>query len=262
MKTKISQIVIGFFAVLLLAIAPAVALAQRGVDTNPQLARRVRRELVTLPYYGVFDNLAYQINGGTVTLYGEVVRSSTRSDAAGRVKRLAGVTHVVNNIKVLPLSSFDDRIRRATYRSIAQMGGLYRYLQGTNPSLHIVVDNGHVTLEGVVSGSGDRNLAYMAANRVSGVTRVVNNIKVLPLSGFDDDIRRATYRSIARMGGLYRYLQGTNPSLHIVVDRGHVALQGVVSNSADRNLAYMAANRVPGVFSVQNNLRVEGEEPR
>jgi hyperosmotically inducible protein len=184
MKTKISQIVIGFFAVLLLAIAPAVVFAQRGVDTNPQLARRVRRELVTLPYYGVFDNLAYQINGGTVTLYGEVVRSSTRSDAEGRVKRL------------------------------------------------------------------------------SGVTRVVNNIKVLPLSGFDDDIRRATYRSIARMGGLYRYLQGTNPSLHIVVDRGHVALEGVVSNSADRNLAYMAANRVPGVFSVQNNLRVEGEEPR
>jgi hyperosmotically inducible protein len=184
MKTKISQIVIGFFAVLLLAIAPAVVFAQRGADTNPQLARRVRRELVTLPYYGVFDNLAYQINGGTVTLYGEVVRSSTRSDAEGRVKRL------------------------------------------------------------------------------SGVTRVVNNIKVLPLSGFDDDIRRATYRSIARMGGLYRYLQGTNPSLHIVVNRGHVALEGVVSNSADRNLAYMAANRVPGVFSVQNNLRVEGEEPR
>jgi hypothetical protein len=98
--------------------------------------------------------------------------------------------------------------------------------------------------------------------RIAGVTRVVNNIKVLPLSRFDDDIRRATYRSIARMGGLYRYLQGTNPSLHIVVDRGHVTLEGVVSGSGDRNLAYMAANRVPGVFSVKNNLRVEGEEPR
>lgn len=178
MKTKISQIVIGFFAVLILAVAPAAVLAQGRVDTNPQLARRVRRELVTLPYYGVFDNLAYQINGGTVTLYGDVVRSSTRSDAEGRVKRLPGVTRVVNNINVLPLSSFDDDIRRTTYRSIARMGGLYRYLQGTNPSLHIVVDRGHVALEGVVSNSNDRNLAYMAANRVPGVFSVKNNLRV------------------------------------------------------------------------------------
>lgn len=179
MKTKISQIAIGIFAMLLLAVVPAVAVAQvtQGAS-NPQMERRVRRELVTLPYYGVFDNLAYQVNGGTVTLYGEVVRPSTRSDAEGRVKRLPGVTRVVNNIKVLPLSRFDDDIRRATYRSIARMGGLYRYLQGTNPSLHIVVDRGHVTLEGVVSGSGDRNLAYMAANRVPGVFSVKNNLRV------------------------------------------------------------------------------------
>lgn len=179
MKTKISQIAIGIFAMLLLVAAPAVGVAQvSGGAGNPQLERRVRRELVTLPYYGVFDNLAYEVNGGTVTLYGEVVRPSTRSDAAGRVKRLPGVTRVVNNIKVLPLSRFDDDIRRATYRSIAGMGGLYRYLQGTNPSLHIVVDRGHVTLEGVVSGSGDRNLAYMAANRVPGVFSVKNNLRV------------------------------------------------------------------------------------
>ena len=178
-KNLISQFAISVFATLLLAVAPAVVLAQgsRGAS-NPQLERRVRHELVTLPYYGVFDNLAYEVNGGTVTLYGEVVRASTRSDAAGRVKRLPGVTRVVNNIKVLPLSSFDDRIRRATYRSIASMGGLYRYLQGTNPSLHIVVNNGHVTLEGVVSGSGDRNLAYLAANRVPGVFSVTNNLRV------------------------------------------------------------------------------------
>jgi hyperosmotically inducible protein len=182
MKTKknsISQFAIRIFAMLLLAVTPAVALAQgtRAV-TNPQLERRVRHELVTLPYYGVFDNLAYSVNGGTVTLYGDVVRSSTRSDAAGRVKRLPGVTRVVNNIRVLPLSSFDDDIRRATYRSIARMGGLYRYLQGTNPSLHIVVDRGHVTLEGVVTGSGDKNLAYVAANRVPGVFSVRNNLRV------------------------------------------------------------------------------------
>lgn len=173
---SISWLAMGVFTMLLLAAVPAVAVAQGA--TNPQFARKVRHELVTLPYYGVFDNLAYRINGGTVTLYRQVVRASTRSDAEGRVKRIDGVSRVVNNIKVLPLSSIDDRIRNATYRSIARMGGLYRYLQGANPSLHIVVDRGHVTLEGVVSGSGDRNLAYIAANRVSGVFSVTNNLRV------------------------------------------------------------------------------------
>jgi hyperosmotically inducible protein len=178
-RYSISRLVISVFATLLLAVMPAVALAQGAQGaTNPQLAKKVRHELVMLPYYGVFDNLAYSINGGTVTLYGQVVRSSTRSDAAGRVKRIAGVTRVVNNIEVLPLSGIDDSIRTRTYRSIARMGGLYRYLQGANPSLHIVVDRGHVTLEGVVSGSGDRNLAYMAANRVPGVFSVTNNLRV------------------------------------------------------------------------------------
>ena len=176
---SISQIAIRLFATLLLAVMPAVALAnpvQRAA--NPQLERRVRHELVTLPYYGVFDNLAYSVNGGNVTLYGQVVRPSTRSDAERRVRKLPGVTRVVNNIEVLPLSSFDDDVRLATYRSIARMGGLYRYLQGVNPSLHIVVGRGHVTLEGVVANSGDRTLAYHAANRVPGVFSVKNNLRV------------------------------------------------------------------------------------
>ena len=175
-QKKFSKFAVTIFATLLLSIVPAVALGQRALD--PQLAKRVRHELVTLPYYGVFDNLAYSINGGNVTLYGQVVRPSTRSDAERRVRKIAGVTRVVNNIKVLPLSTFDDQIRVATYRSIANMGGLHRYLRGTNPSLHIVVDHGHVTLEGVVSGSGDRTLAYHAANRVPGVFSVTNNLRV------------------------------------------------------------------------------------
>jgi hyperosmotically inducible periplasmic protein len=176
MKRTISQYAIRIIAILALSIVPSVAFAQRAI--NPQLAKQVRHELVTLPYYGVFDNLAYSINGSTVTLYGQVVRPTTRSDAEHRVKRLPGVTRVVNNIQVLPLSGFDNRIRAATYRSIAGTGGLYRYLQGANPSLHIVVNNGHVVLEGVVSGSGDRTLAYMAANRVPGVFSVTNNLRV------------------------------------------------------------------------------------
>src|SRR5437868_5815348 len=114
--------------------APAGAHAQ-GLDQR-QLGKQVRHELVTLPYYGVFDNLAYQINGGTVTLYGQVVRPTTRSDAERRVAHLPGVQRVVNRIEVLPLSSFDDQIRARAYRSIFSTGSLYRYAQGGNPSLH------------------------------------------------------------------------------------------------------------------------------
>ena len=183
MKTIKSALLIAS-AVLVLGLVPAMAQRSRIVETtNPQLAKQVRRELVRLPYYGVFDNLAYSVDGRTVTLYGQVVRSSTRSDAVNRVKRLDGVSRVVNNIKVLPLSRFDDEIRARTYRSLARTGGLYRYLQGGNPSLHIVVDNGHVTLEGVVANNSDRALANMAARQVSGVFSVKNNLRTDRESG-------------------------------------------------------------------------------
>ena len=166
-------------AMAVLSVVPAMGQRYGGIEvTNPQLAKKVRHELVTLPYYGVFDNLAYNINGSAVTLYGQVVRPTTRSDAERRVKRLAGVSRVVNNIRVLPLSGFDDNIRRATYRSLARTGGLFRYLQGTNPSIHIVVDGGNITLEGVVSNTGDRTLANMAARQVPGAFSVTNNLRV------------------------------------------------------------------------------------
>lgn len=176
MKTiKSTLLIIG--AALLLTM-PVAAQRRSNVITNPQLARNVRHELVTLPYYGVFDNLAYNINGSTVTLYGQVVRPTTRSDAERRVRRLSGVARVVNNIKVLPLSGFDDNIRAATYRSLARTGGLYRYLQGANPSIHIVVDSGRVTLEGVVANKSDRALANMAARQVPGSFGVTNNLRI------------------------------------------------------------------------------------
>lgn len=172
--------IIALIAVLALAASPAWAATatagDRGFD-NQRISKQVRKELVTLPYYGVFDNLAYEINGGTVTLYGQVVRPTTRSDAAHRVARIAGVERVVNNIQVLPLSSFDDSIRLRTYRTIFNTGSLYRYAMGANPSIHIIVNNGHVTLEGEVANEMDRNLAYIAANQVPGVFSVTNNLR-------------------------------------------------------------------------------------
>lgn len=150
------------------------------MTTPPQsyLLEKVRKELVTLPWYGVFDNLAYQIDGNTVTLSGQVTRPTTKEDAAARVKELEGVAKVVNNIEVLPVSSFDDDIRRATYQAIYWYAPLQRYGLGANPSIHIIVKNGHVTLEGVVSNKADRDLAYMRARQVPNVFSVTNNLRL------------------------------------------------------------------------------------
>ena len=179
MKTFNSKVV-AFVAALALTVAAALAAPTEASaqGRGQQLSQSIRKELVTLPYYGVFDNLAYQINGDTVTLYGQVVRPSTREDAARRVAHLPGVRRVVNKIEVLPLSSFDDAIRVRTYRAIFSTGGLYRYAMGGNPSLHIVVNNGHVMLEGVVANEADKRLAYIAASQVPGVFSVTNNLRV------------------------------------------------------------------------------------
>lgn len=166
-------------AALVLTAAFAVAgQAKEELTGRQQVMEKIRKELVTLPFYGVFDNLAYSFDAGTATLYGQVVRPSTRSDAQWRVARIPGVERVVNQIEVLPLSSFDDAIRRQAYRQIFGTAGLYRYAMGTNPSLHIVVKGGHLTLEGVVGREGDRRLANMAAHQVPGVFSVTNNLRV------------------------------------------------------------------------------------
>ena len=176
------------FKNLVLAVAATLALATGLAVTGPatvnaqgldeqRVMKKVRKELVTLPYYGVFDNLAYSVEGGTVTLYGQVVRPSTKDDAERRVAKIEGVERVVNQIEVLPLSSFDNSIRVRTYRTLARAGGLYRYFLGANPSVHIVVNRGHLTLEGVVANEGDRRLAYITARGVPGVFSVTNNLR-------------------------------------------------------------------------------------
>lgn len=165
-------------ALALSATLAAAAQARGEVSGQQRVSEKIRKELVTLPFYGVFDNLAYSFDGRTVTLYGQVVRPSTRSDAERRVARIAGVERVVNRIEVLPLSSFDDSIRRRAYRRIFGTAGLYRYAMGANPSVHIVVNRGHVTLEGVVANEGDRRLARIAALQVPGVFSVTNNLRV------------------------------------------------------------------------------------
>lgn len=162
--------------------AVAVVLAGLAIAKNPpapgSLEDQVRHQLVMLPYYNVFDNLAYRVDNGKVTLFGEVTNPVLKSDAQNAVKHLEGVTSVENQIEVLPLSTFDNRIRRATYFAIYGFGPLERYGMGTQPSIRILVKNGHVTLAGVVASDTDRNLANIRANGVSGVFSVSNELVV------------------------------------------------------------------------------------
>ncbi len=151
-------------------------MSQRGID---RIVREVHHELVLLPFYGVFDNLAYKVDpDGTVTLLGQVARPTLKSDAENAVKRIEGVERVVNNIEVLPTSSFDDRIRRDTYRAIFGNDVLSQYSLRAVPPIHIIVNNGHVTLEGVVSRKMDKQIAEVQAKSVSGVFSVTNNLQV------------------------------------------------------------------------------------
>lgn len=142
------------------------------------ITQEVRHELVMLPYYTIFDNLSYRVDGSTVTLFGQVTRPTLKSDAANVVKRLEGVTQVRNEIEVLPLSPMDNRIRMAVYRSVYGYGPLQRYSLGALPPIHIIVKNGNVTLEGYVANEGDKNIANIRANSVSGVFSVTNDLKV------------------------------------------------------------------------------------
>lgn len=142
------------------------------------LEQKVFKEIIRLPYYGVFDNIAFQVKGDTVYLTGKVVQPTTRKSAERVVDRIAGVSNVVNNIEVLPLSGFDDSIRLRTLRTLQNGGSLYRYFLGANPSVKIIVDNGNVTLEGFVANRGDKNLANILANGVPGVFSVTNNLVV------------------------------------------------------------------------------------
>jgi hyperosmotically inducible periplasmic protein len=179
MMMNLKKIYLSFFAIFVLSATAAFASATATVSEPQltQLERQVRKELVTLPRVGVFDNLAFQVSGDTVTLYGQVVQPSSRKSAEKRVAKLNGVNRVVNNIEVLPLSGFDDRIRVQAYNSIYNSAGLYRYLLGTNPSLRIIVNRGHITLEGVVANRTDARLAYFAVNSIPSVFSVTNNLR-------------------------------------------------------------------------------------
>jgi hyperosmotically inducible protein len=161
--------------ILTLLLITALTIA---AQSNERLIKAVRHELVMLPLYDVFDNLAYRVDGDKVTLFGQVVRPVLKTDAERAVKRIEGVASVQNEIEVLPVSPNDDRIRQRVFRAIYSKGPLQRYAIRAVPPIHIIVKNGNVTLEGAVGSEADKNLANIAANGVSGVFSVKNNLVV------------------------------------------------------------------------------------
>jgi osmotically-inducible protein OsmY len=169
-------------------------------NSEAHIADQVRHQLAMLPNYGVFDNIEYRVNGCTVTLAGQASRPTLKGAAEKAVKRIEGVKKVRNKIEVLPLSPNDDRIRAAVYARIYRTPALQKYTSNrTGPifqnhlsrwtgisndppigyhAIHIIVRNGHVTLEGAVGTHGDRNIANIQANAVPGVFSVTNNLQL------------------------------------------------------------------------------------
>ena len=165
-----------FIAVLAFSLVDVGA--QNVSPASIEIAKQVSKSIRKLPRYEVFDYIDFTVDGSVVTLNGKVINAINKSDAEGYVKRIPGVTRVINNIVLLPVGSFDDRIRRDLYRTIHNWGGLSRYLWEVNPDVRLIVQSGHVTLEGSVYNEADRNTMNIVANTVPGVFSVTNHLKV------------------------------------------------------------------------------------
>lgn len=172
--------------ILAIMVASASALAQSNQSFSPKaqarIVKEVRHQILMLPEFGVFDNIAFKLEGYDVVLLGQVTQPLLRSAAERVVKHIEGVERVDNRIEVLPESLNDDRLRRDVFHAIYHYGPLQHYGVGSNRPIHIIVNNGHVTLEGVVDREMDKNMAGMRANQVEGVFSVENNL-VVPAKG-------------------------------------------------------------------------------
>lgn len=152
--------------------------AKGTAHTAEWLQKKVRHELLMMPYYSVFDHITFKVEGDRVELAGQVSRPTLKSGAARVVQQIEGVSLVTNNIEVLPLSPNDDRIRLGVYRAIYGSSALSRYALQPVPPIHIIVKNGQVTLEGVAANEMDKNLANIRAHSVPGVFSIAQNIVV------------------------------------------------------------------------------------
>lgn len=168
------------FAILAFSIIDinAQGFSDRRQQSVSSIEGQVFKKIIGLPYYGIFDHIAFEVEGDTVILQGKVLSLGTRKSAERVVQRIPGVRRVVNNIEDLPLSTFDNSIRRRIVREFVNSAGLYPYIREPNPSVRIIVDGGRVALEGYVPNRGTANLMNLLANGVSEVFGVENNLVI------------------------------------------------------------------------------------
>ncbi len=172
----------GILIIALIGLGLPCANAQRPGQPSERATQRVtkeiRHELLMLANLGVFDHLAYKVDGSTVTLLGTVTRPTLKRDAENAVKGIEGVEHVDNQIEVLPPSPMDDELRLKLFQAIYGYAPLQRYSLSVNKPIQIIVKSGNVTLEGVVDNDADKNAAGIRANGVPGIFSVKNNLAV------------------------------------------------------------------------------------
>jgi hyperosmotically inducible protein len=178
MKSKRVVVVLTLLTLTTLSIAQDRG--QPSARSEERITREVRHELLMLPYFDVFDYIAFRVDGSTVTLLGQVVRASLKSDAENAIKHIEGVEKVDNQIEILPPSPMDDGLRIRLYRAIYGYPALEKYALGVQKPIRIIVKNGRATLEGVVDNETDKNLAGLRANSVPGIFSVTNNLQVVP----------------------------------------------------------------------------------
>jgi osmotically-inducible protein OsmY len=206
-----------------------------------------------------FSGVQAQVQNGVVTLTGNVPVYSVKEDADRKVHHLKDVRAVRNMIDVAAGSEVSDaQLREKLSKALTYD----RVGYGTTPfnNIELGVQNGVVTLRGTVYGPSDKDSAISLVENTPGVRDVVDELEVAPVSPMDDRIRLAEARAIYGYGPLQRYALDPAKTIRITVVNGHVTLNGVVDSEADKNLAGIRANSVPGVFSVQNNLQVAGRE--
>jgi hyperosmotically inducible protein len=178
MKHKLLVLLASILAFATLGGAQEAQRGQPSAKSQERIVKEVRHELLMLPYFGVFDYIAFKVEGSTVTLLGEVVRPTLKSDAENSIKRIEGVENIENQIEVLPPSPMDDRLRVRLFRAIYQYPALQKYELGVQKPIRIIVKSGRATLEGVVDNEADKNLAGVRANGVSGLFSVTNNLQI------------------------------------------------------------------------------------
>jgi osmotically-inducible protein OsmY len=237
------------------SISPmATAFAQSSASDNNLRAEIMNKALNKSQFKGI----QVAVNNGVATLTGTVDVVDTRDQADRRVHRVKGVKAVDNEVQIAGPDIPDAQLQEKLVKAISYD----RVGYGTTAfnAINVRVQNGVATLGGHAYGPVDADSAVAVASNMKGVKDVVNDIQVDPVSPMDDRIRRAAYRSIYGFSQLNKYAIDPVQPIRISVQNGHITLYGVVNSQADKNIAGIRANSVPGAFSVTNNLIVAGQQ--